>query len=94
MGRTRIPHIDANRTKVIASGVTANAATLTLTEHTGSRWLKKTAPMPAGFSTAGEADLPHALSNRATGRSYTCKVYRQAGCNSVDEIASASFTTP
>ena len=94
MGRTRIRQIDANRTKVVASGVTANAATLTLTGHTGSWWLKKTAPMPAGFCTAGEADLPHALSNLTTGRSYTYKVYSQAGCNSADEITGASFTTP
>ena len=94
MGRTRIRQIDANRTKVVASGVTANAATLTLTGHTSSWWLKETAPTPPCRSPAGEADLSHALSNLTTGRSYTYKVYSQAGCNSVDEITGASFTTP
>ena len=74
-----------------ASAVTATTATLTLANHTGDWWLKKTAPTPAGTCTAGEADFSHALSSLTAGTAYTYRAYRDSGC--ATEIASATFTT-
>ena len=75
-----------------ASAVTATTATLTLDGHTGSWWLKKTAPTPAGTCTAGEADFSHALSSLTGGTAYTYRAYLDSGC--ATELASETFIAP
>ena len=78
---------------LLASDVTAISATLTLTNHSGDWWLKKTAPT-AGTCVAGEADHSHALTALAISSTYAYKAYGKSGCADADEISSESFTTP
>ena len=77
------------------SSVTDTSATLTMTDHSGAWWHKRTspggddtcAPVAANSTTAN-------LSGLSPGTSYTYKVYSKTGCANADEIASADFTTP
>ena len=81
--------------KLTASSVTSTTATLTIARHTGAWWYERTAPtgdttchsVAAGTTTAN-------LSSLTASTSYTYKAYDQSGCNSADEIATATFTTP
>ena len=73
--------------------ITPVTATLTLGNHTGSWWLKQTAPT-TGTCTAGEADHSHALTGLTGGATHTYKAYSATGCNSADEMASETFVTP
>ena len=78
-----------------SSSVTSTTATLTIGGHTGAWWYERTAPsgdttchsVAAGTTTAN-------LSSLTAGTSYTYKAYDKSGCNSADEIATATFTTP
>ena len=76
-----------------ASNVAATSATLTLAGHTGSWWIKQESPTP-GDCTAGESDYSHALSNLTASTAHAFEAYSKAGCNSADQIAAATFTTP
>ena len=77
------------------SNLTDTSATLTMTDHSGAWWHKRTspggddtcAPVAANSTTAN-------LSGLSPGTSYTYKVYSKTGCANADEIASADFTTP
>ena len=77
------------------SNLTDTSATLTMTDHSGAWWHKRTspggddtcAPVAANSTTAN-------LSGLSPGTSYTYKVYTATGCANADELASVSFTTP
>ena len=77
------------------SKLTDTSATLTMTDHSGAWWHKRTspggddtcAPVAANSTTAN-------LSGLSPGTSYTYKVYTATGCATADELASVSFTTP
>ena len=78
---------------LIASGVTANAATLTLSDWSAAWWHKGnetnascSAKIAAGTKTAS-------LSNLARGTSHTYTAYDAAGCASGDELDSVAFDT-
>ena len=80
--------------KLTASSVTTTTATLTIGGHAGAWWYERTAPsgdttchsVASGTTTAN-------LSSLTANTSYTYKAYDQSGCNSADEIATATFTT-
>ena len=75
-----------------ASSVTTSSATLTISEHTGTWYVKKTAPAPAGnCSAAISSGATHDLTNLTPGRSYTYKAYRDSGCTT--EITTLTFST-
>ena len=78
-----------------ASSVTDTGATLSITNYTAAWWYERTSP--SGDSTchsvtAGTSSV--ILSRLNPGTSYTYKVYDATGCNSADEKASVTFTTP
>ena len=81
--------------KLTAGSVTTTTAALTIARHTGAWWYERTAPtgdttchsVASGTTTAS-------LSSLTANTSYTYKAYDQSGCNSADEIATATFTTP
>ena len=74
-----------------AGSLTDTTATLTLTGHTGTWWLKETSPS-TGTCTAGEADFSHALSSLDGGTTYTYTAYSNSTCTTL--IDTATFTTP
>ena len=79
---------------LVASSVTHNSATLTISNHTGGWWYKKTSPTPAGACTARTSSQPTAaLTGLAAGTAYTYKAYSASGCADANEIASETFTT-
>ena len=77
-----------------ASSVTTTEATLTLNHYTGAWWYQRTTPtgdttchsVAAGTTTAS-------LSGLTANTSYTYTTYSAEGCNSTDEITTATFTT-
>ena len=75
------------------SDAAINSATVTLTGHAGDWWVKQTSPAAAGACAAGESDYSHALSGLTRDTEHTYTAYSASGCVSVDEIASATFTT-
>ena len=75
-----------------AESVTANSATLELSNHTGSWWFKRTAP-DAGSCTAGESDFTNDLTGLSPVTEYTYKAYDVDGCADTHESASVTFTT-
>ena len=84
-----------NAPSLTASNVAATTATLTIGGHTGAWWYERTAP--SGDTTCHsvtEGTTTANLSSLTAGTSYTYKAYDKSGCNSADEIATATFTTP
>ena len=77
---------------LVATDVAPTSATLSLGRHTGSWWLKQTAPS-AGTCTAGESDYSHALTGLTKSTTYSYTAYSKSGCNSADAIDSATFGT-
>ena len=75
-----------------AGSVGPTTATLTIGQHTGNWYLKKTAPSPEGSCTAGEADHSHALTSLTAGTTYTYTAYSDSTCATV--IARHTFNTP
>ncbi|MYH59538.1 MAG: fibronectin type III domain-containing protein, partial [Boseongicola sp. SB0675_bin_26] len=76
-----------------ATDVTDISATLTIGEHTGQWWHRRTSPTPAGTCTAVGADTATAsLTGLAANTGYTFKAYSDSGCTT--ELASVTFTTP
>ena len=77
-----------------SSSVTTTEATLTLNHYTGAWWYQRTTPtgdttchsVAAGTTTAS-------LSGLTANTSYTYTTYSAEGCNSTDEITTATFTT-
>ena len=82
--------------KLTASSVTTTAATLTIANHTGAWWYERTAGTPADTTchSVAAGTTTANLSSLTANTSYTYKAYDQSGCNSADEIATATFTTP
>ena len=76
-----------------ASNITATTATLTLSYHSGSWWVKETAPSTTGTCVNGRSDYTYSLTGLQSGVSHTYQTYNKAGCDSADEIVSGAFTT-
>ena len=77
-----------------SSSVTGTTATLTIARHAGAWWYERTAP--SGDTTChsvASGTTTASLSSLTAGTSYTYKAYDRSGCNSADEIATATFTT-
>ena len=78
-----------------ASGVTATTATLTLSNHNGAWWYERTSPVgDATCQSVAAGAKTASLSSLTAGTSYTYKAYDKSGCNSADELATVTFTTP
>ena len=79
-----------------SSSVTGTTATLTIGGHTGAWWYERTAGTPADTTchSVAAGTTTASLSSLTASTSYTYKAYDQSGCNSADEIATATFTTP
>ena len=73
-----------------ASSVTHNAATLTLTSHSGNWWLKRTTPASTNCKSKGTT-ATESLSNLAGNTSYTYKAYSNSDCST--ELAARTFLT-
>ena len=74
-----------------ASGVTASGATLTLSGHGGSWYVKQTAPTAGACSASAVTGTTHTLSTLSAGAPYTYTAYSDSSCATA--IASASFST-
>ena len=90
----RLATADAFTTlQLTASSITATTATLTLAGHTGSWYVKKTAPStPVGTCSSEISTTTHNLDSLSAGTAYTYKAYSDSACTTA--IATASFTTP
>ena len=76
-----------------ASSVTTISATLTLSHYGGAWWLKRTTPADTTCMSKGTT-ATESLGSLTSGTSYTYKAYSKDGCESADEIATATFSTP
>ena len=76
-----------------ASSVTATSATLTLSHYSGAWWLKRTTPSDMTCRPKGTT-ATESLTTLTAGTSYTYKAYSKDGCESGDEIATVTFSTP
>ena len=70
-----------------SSAITTATATLTISGHAGSWWLKPA----SGACAAGEPDYSHALAGLTPGASHTYKAYSDSTCET--PIATETFTT-
>ena len=73
-----------------ASSISATAATLTLTNHSGNWYYKETAPT-SGSCSAAQSSASVNLTNLTQGTSYTYTAYSDSGCST--ELASVTFAT-
>ena len=73
-----------------ASGVTHNTATLTLGDHSGNWWLKRTTPASTNCKSKGTT-ATESLSSLAGNTSYTYKAYSNSDCST--ELAARTFLT-
>ena len=81
--------------RLTASGISATGATLNVHWHTDDWWYTRTTP--TGYTTChsvSSGTTTATLSTLTGSTSYTYKAYDKTGCNSADEIASVTFTTP
>ena len=79
-----------NAPALTASSISVTAATLTLTNHSGNWYYKKTAPT-TGSCSATQTSASVNLTNLTAGTSYTYKAYSDSACSM--ELASTTFTT-
>ena len=79
-----------NASALAASNISATAATLTLTNHSGNWYYKETAPS-SGSCSAAQTGTSVNLTNLTAGTSYTYSAYSDNTCST--ELASATFTT-
>ena len=75
-----------------ADDVTVNSATLRITNHTGSWYLKQTAPT-AGTCSSEITATTHDLSTLTAGTWYTYRAYSDSGCSSANELVAGAFAT-
>ena len=75
-----------------ADDVTVNSATLRITNHTGSWYLKRTAPT-AGTCSSEITTTTHDLSTLNAGTWYTYRAYSDSGCSSANELVAGAFST-
>ena len=74
-----------------ASGIKATRATLTIANHDGNWWLKKTAPVDSSAACKSKGTTAtEELSALTEGTSYTYKAYSDSSC--ANELASVTFT--
>ena len=78
--------------RLSASSVTAATATLTLANHTGN-WYYKADSGPDSTCKGPVSGASQALSGLTGGTTYTYTAYSKSGCNSADELVTATFTT-
>ena len=81
----------ANTPSLTAGSVTDTTATLTLTNHTGNWYYKRTAPTPAGSCSSAQTTTSVNLTSLTAGTAYTYKAYSDSACST--EVASGTFTT-
>ena len=73
-----------------AGGTGGDQVTLSLSGHTGSWYVKQTAPSTGSCSSA-ISTTTHAITTLSRSTTYTYKAYSDVSCNT--ELASATFTT-
>ena len=85
--------VNATTLSTLTAGmITATSARITIGNHTGAWYYKKTSPTPAGSCTSRTSSQTYADLTSLTGNtSYTYKAYSDSSCTT--EIASATFTT-
>ena len=76
-----------------ASSIMTTTATLTL-GHYSQAWWYQGSQANAACTSVAAGTTTASLSSLTAGASYTYKAYGKSGCNSADEIASVTFTTP
>ena len=86
----KVDTVTISTARLTAGSLATTTATLTLTGHTGTWWLKQTSPA-GGTCTAGEADFSHALSGLNSVTAYDYAAYRDSTCTTL--IATVTFTT-
>ena len=89
---TKFKVVATSNPSLASSSVTATTATLTLSHYSAAWWLKRTSPADTTCKSKGTT-ATESLSALTAGTSYTYKAYSKDGCNSADEIATATFTT-
>ena len=90
----RLPLLDPGA-KLSTATVAATAATLYLSGHAGEWWYQRATP--SGDTTChsvASGTKTASLSALTANTSYTYKAYGKTGCNSADELATATFSTP
>ena len=81
--------------KLSAHYVKATTATLYVGGHLDAWWYERTAPSgDATCHSVAAGTKSASLSSLTASTTYTYKAYDKAGCNSADELATATFTTP
>ena len=73
-----------------ASAITDSTATLTLSNHTGNWWLKRTTPADTTCKSKGTT-ATESLTNLIAGKPYTYEAYNDSTCTT--RIAQVTFTT-
>ena len=76
---------------LVAGGVSATGATLSLSGHTGAWRVRQTAPAAGACSSAIAAGSSHSVSGLAPGTAYTYTAYSDSGCTTA--VGVGSFTT-
>ena len=89
---TKFKVVATSNPSLASSSVTATTATLTLSHYSAAWWLKRTSPADTTCKSKGTT-ATESLSALTANTSYTYKAYSKDGCNSADEIATATFTT-
>ena len=75
-----------------AGSIGTTTATLTLANHTGNWYAKKTAPS-TGTCSSAISGATHDLSSLTAGTWYTYRAYSDSGCTTANELASEAFST-
>ena len=75
-----------------ASNIATTTATLTIANHSGNWYVKKTAPS-AGTCSSAITGTTHGLTNLTAGTWYTYKAYSNAACTTANELAAEAFST-
>ena len=87
---TRIADAAFSTVGLTASGVTHNSATLTLRNHSGNWWLKRTTPADTTCKSKGTT-ATEALSNLSSNTDYTYKAYSNSSCTT--ELVTGTLLT-
>ena len=76
-----------------AGSLTQRTATLTLANWTTAWWHKQTSPAAGTCVSVAASTTTASLTGLTAATGYTWTVYSAAGCNAVNKIADAAFTT-
>ena len=88
---TKVTITDDDDATLTAGSITQTAATLTLADRTGTWYLRRTAPTPAGSCKSKGSTYTEGLTGLTPAESYTYKGYRDSDCT--DLLDSATFST-